>query len=262
MRFKTLIIGYALALALLLFAQRHPDASKPEFARVLDMTHTINATVPTYEPTTAKPAYRSKVVATIEKDQYFAREISLPEHFGTHIDAPAHFVRGSWTVDQIPVERLVAPLVVIDIRKQASANADYQLAMEDIALWEKAHGQLPMGSVVVARTGWESRWNSPKEYRNADANGTLHFPGFSLAAAKFLLEARSVVGLGIDTLSIDHGPSRTFEVHQYSLAKGAYHLENVANLDVIPESGAIVVAAPIKTEGGSGGPVRILAIVR
>jgi kynurenine formamidase len=261
MRFKTLIVGYALALALLLFAQRHPDGAKPEFSRVLDLTHTINASVPTYEPPSDTPAYQAKTVATVEKDHYFARAISLPEHFGTHLDAPAHFARGSWTVDQIPVVRLIAPLVVIDVRNQARSSADYQLSVEDVAQWEKVHGQVPMGSVVMARTGWESRWNSAKDYRNADAKGTRHFPGFSLAAVKFLLEARSVVGLGIDTLSIDYGPSQDFPVHQYSLGKGAYHLENVANLDIVPEAGAIVLAAPLKTEGGSGGPVRILALV-
>lgn len=260
MRFKTLILGYALALALLLFAQRHPDAAKPQFSRVVDLTHAINASVPTYEAKESG-AFHATTVATIEKDQYFARDISLPEHFGTHLDAPAHFARGTWTVDQIPVERLVAPLVVIDVRKQVAGNPDYQLEVEDIAQWEKTHGQVPMGSVVMARTGWESRWKSAKDYRNADAKGVMHFPGFSLASAKFLLEGRSVVGLGIDTLSIDFGPSQDFEVHRYSLAHSAYHLENVANLDVVPESGAIVVAAPAKLEGGSGGPVRILALV-
>ena len=262
MRFKTLIVGYALALALLLFAQRHPDGAKPEFSRVLDLTHTLNASVPTYEPPAAKPAYQAKTVATIEKDTYFAREISFPEHFGTHLDAPAHFARGSWTVDQIPAQRLLAPLAVMDVRNRVRANPDYQLSMEDVAEWEKLHGQVPMGAVVIAYTGWEDRWKSAKDYRNADAQGIMHFPGFSLEAAKFLMEGRAVVGLGIDTLSIDYGPSKKFEVHQYTLGKGAYHLENVANLDVTPESGAIVVVAPIKTEGGSGGPVRILALTR
>jgi kynurenine formamidase len=262
MRFKTLIVGYALALALLLFAQRHPDGAKPEFSRVLDLTHTLNASVPTYEPPAAKPAYQANSVATIEKSLFFARDLSFPEHFGTHLDAPAHFARGGWTVDQIPAERLLAPLAVIDVRNRVRTNPDYQLSMEDIAEWEKVHGQVPMGSVVIAYTGWESRWNSSKEYRNSDARGTMHFPGFSLEAVKFLMQGRAVVGFGIDTLSVDYGPSKNFEVHRYSLSKAAYHLENVANLDVAPESGAIVVVAPIKTEGGSGGPVRILALVR
>jgi kynurenine formamidase len=114
----------------------------------------------------------------------------------------------------------------------------------------------------MVKTGWESRWNSAKQYRNADAKGTMHFPGYSEDAAKFLIGARNTLGLGIDTLSVDYGPSQDFPVHQFSLAHSVYHLENVANLDRVPASGGIVVVAPIKLQGGSGGPVRILALVR
>lgn len=262
MKLKTFVIGYALALALFLFAQRHPDASAASGYRgVVDLTHTINENVPTYEAS-EKRAYQVKTVATIEKNGYFAREFCLPEHFGTHIDAPAHFARGSWTVDQIPAERLVAPLVVIDITKHAQSNSDYQLSMQDIAQWEQEHGQIPQGSVVMLDTGWDERWNMPDRYRNADAKGVMHFPGYSLDAAKFLVEARGALGLGIDTLSIDYGPSKNFEVHQYTLGHGLYHLENVANLARTPAAGALALVAPMKLEGGSGGPVRILALVR
>jgi kynurenine formamidase len=262
MKFKTFVIGYALALALFLFAQRHPDASPSTgFRGVSDLTHAINGDVPTYE-LSQKSAYQVKTVATLEKEGYFAREISLPEHFGTHIDAPAHFARGGWSVDQIPVERLVVPLVVIDVSKKAQSNPDYQVSVEDISNWEGAHSAIPQGSVVMANTGWDSRWNMPDRYRNADARGVMHFPGYSLEAAKFLVEARRVVGLGIDTLSIDYGPSKNFEVHQYTLGHGLYHLENVSNLDRTPAEGATVVVAPMKLEGGSGGPVRVLALVK
>jgi kynurenine formamidase len=260
MGIRTFIIGCALALALFLFAQRHSDAASPAaFRSVVDLTHVINAKVPSYDPA---ERYQVETVATIEKDQYFARKISMPEHFGTHLDAPAHFAAGRWTVDQIPTERLVAPLVVIDVRNKVQNDADYRMAVEDIAAWEKAHGQIPLNAVVIARTGWESRWNSAKDYRNADAQGVMHFPGFSLDAAKFLVEGRQALALGIDTLSIDYGPSKDFEVHHYTLPHSLYQLENVANLGTVPESGAIVVAAPMKLEGGSGAPVRILALVR
>jgi kynurenine formamidase len=262
MKFRTFVIGYCVALALLLFAQRHPQPlPSTGYRAVIDLTHSINGHVPTYEPS-EKAIYQVKTSATFEKDHYFARNISLPEHYGTHIDAPAHFARGSWTVDQIPAERLVVPLVIIDVHQAAAANADYQLSMDDIATWEQKNGQVPMGSVVMARTGWDDRWNSEKAYRNADGKGTMHFPGFSLDAAKFLVEARNVAGLGIDTLSIDYGPSKNFEVHQYTLAHGLYHLENVASLAQTPETGSTVVVGPAKLEGGSGGPVRILALVR
>jgi len=262
MKGSTFIVGCAFALALLVFAQRHQDAAQhPEFHAVVDLTHSLNGQVPTFEPP-GQPAYQAKTVATIDKDGYFAREISLPEHFGTHLDAPAHFSRGLWTVDQIPPERLLAPLVVLDATAGAKANPDYQVSLEDIAKWEQANGTIPLNSVVIAHTGWDSRWNSVKDYRNADEKGVMHFPGYSQEAAKFLVEARSALGLGIDTLSIDYGPSKDFPVHHYTLAHSLYHLENVANLDHAPSHGGIVVVAPAKLEGGSGAPVRIFALVR
>jgi kynurenine formamidase len=262
MKIRTFVVGYALALALFLFAQRHPSANQSTaFHAVVDLTHSINASVPTYEPA-EQSAYRVRTVATIEKDKYFARNITLPEHFGTHIDAPAHFARGMWTVDQIPPERLMGPLAVLDVSSKAKENPDYQVSVEDIAAWEHANGEIVPGAVVMARTGWDARWNSVKDYRSADAKGVMHFPGYSEDAAKFLVEGRNVLGLGIDTLSIDYGPSKEFEVHQYTLTHSVYHLENVANLDRVPAKGAIVVVAPMKLEGGSGGPVRILALLQ
>jgi len=262
MKFRTFIVGCALALTLLLFAQRHEPSVQPSgFRAVVDLTHAINPQIPTYEPTD-KPAYQARTVATLEKDGYFARDISLPEHFGTHLDAPAHFARGMWTVDQIPPERLVAPLVVIDVTANPKSNPDYQVAVEDVAKWEQAHGQIPENAVVIANTGWESRWNSPRDYRNADTKGVMHFPGYSLEAAKFLVEGRYVLGLGIDTLSIDYGLSQDFPVHHYTLSRSVYHLENVANVEHAPAAGGMVVVSPMKLEGGSGSPVRIFALTR
>jgi len=261
MKARTFIVGCALALALLLFAQhRQSSTSTSEFHQILDLTHPLDAQVPTYE-LSEKPAFEATTVATIDKDGYFAREICLPEHFGTHLDAPAHFARGLWTVDQIPPERFVAPLVVLDANAGARANPDYQITVEDIARWEQAHGQIPPGAVVIANTGWGARWSSVKQYRNTDDKGVMHFPGYSLEAAKFLVEGRNIVGLGIDTLSIDYGPSKDFPVHHYTLSHSLYHLENVANLDHTPAAGATLVVAPMKLEGGSGAPVRIFALV-
>jgi kynurenine formamidase len=263
MKIRAFIVGYVLALALLVFAQRHGEATPPSgFRGVVDLTHTLNAQVPTYEVPTKTPAYHTKTVATIAKDGYFAREISLPEHFGTHIDAPAHFVEGMWTVDQIPAQRLVAPLVVMDVSANAKGNPDYQISVEDVAAWEKVHDQIPLNSIVMVRTGWDSRWNSVKDYRNADSKGVMHFPGYSEDAAHFLVEGRKVLGIGIDTLSIDYGPSKDFPVHLYDLRHSVYQLENVANLERAPASGGLVVIAPMKLEAGSGAPVRILALVR
>jgi kynurenine formamidase len=262
MKVKTFVVAYVLALAIFLFAQRHNSSARAlGYRTVVDLTHPLGSDTPNYEPS-VKPVFHARNIATVEKNGYFAREISLPEHFGTHLDAPAHFVHGLWTVDQIPTERLVSPLAVLDVRKGASGNYDYQVSVDDIAAWEKANGQIPQGAVVIARTGWESRWSSSKDYRNADAKGVLHFPGFSEEAARFLVQGRNVIGLGIDTLSIDYGPSKDYPVHKFTLSHSLYQLENVANLGSVPESGATVVVAPVKLEGGSGSPVRILALVQ
>ncbi|MGD0513093.1 MAG: cyclase family protein [Terriglobales bacterium] len=241
MKIRTLIVGYVLALALFLFAQRHPNSSSPtEFRSVVDLTHATNAQALAYQPTGK----------------------SALEQFGTRIDAPAHFARGLWTVDQIPTERLIAPLVVLDVAANAANRPDYQISVEDIAKWEQSHSQIPLCSVIMARTGWDSRWHSTKDYRNADRGGTLHFPGYSQDAAKFLIEGRNALGLGIDTLSIDYGPSKNFPVRQYTLSHSVYQLANVANLDRAPATGGMVVVAPTKLVSGSDGPVRILALVR
>ena len=261
MKFRTFAIASALIMALFLFAQRHNSAvPQTQFARVLDLTHPISEKSPNWEGT-AKSPFQARALANLERDGYFSRHISLPEHFSTHIDAPAHFARGAWTVDQIPPERLLAPLVVLDVAEKCRSNADYQVTPEDIAAWEQAHGQVPPGAVVMARTGWSARWNAMQSYRNADRKGVMHFPGFALDTVKFLVEARKIAGLGIDTLSVDYGPSDKYPVHRYTAPHDVYHLENVA-LEGAPAAGAIVVVAPAKLEGGSGGPVRIYALVR
>jgi len=243
MKIRTLTVGYVLALALFLFAQRHPGSSSPTgFHAVVDLTHTIDARALAREPA-EKP-------------------VPSPQLLGTRIDAPARFARGLWSVDQIPTERLIAPLVVLDVSANIANHPDYQISVEDIAQWEHVHDQIPLGSVVIARTGWDSRWNSVNDYRNADRKGIMHFPGYSPDAAKFLVEGRNALGLGIDTLNIDYGPSKDFPVRQYTLAHSVYQLENVANLDRAPVTGGMVVVAPTKLESGSSGPVRVLALVR
>jgi kynurenine formamidase len=262
MKFLLSLLGSVLLFSAFLPAQQHAASRQVvRLRKVVDLTHTLNASTPTYEES-KEPAYQAKIVATIEKEHYFAREVCLPEHFGTHLDAPAHFAQGLWTVDQIPPERLFAALAVIDVSEKVNRDSDYRLSVADISRWEKAHGEIPARAVVVIRTGWESRWNSDKDYRNADAKGVMHFPGYSVEAAKLLVEGRKVYGLGIDTLSIDYGPSPDFPVHQYSLAHSIYHLENVANLGSVPATGALIMVAPMKLEGGSGSPVRLLAMVQ
>ena len=243
MKWSTFAIASALLLALFVFAQRRTaEVPRPALAGVVDLTHSISG------------------VDANGRDARLA--VASQENFSTHIDAPAHFVRGAWTVDEIPVDRLVAPLVVVDVRKGAQNNPDYQVGMDDLATWEQANGPLPAGAVVVARTGWATRWYNGNDYRNADSQGVMHFPGFSVDAVKFLVDARQIAAVGIDTLSVDAGRSRDLAVHQFTGARQIYHVENVANLDKVPEAGATAVIAPAKLQGGSAGPVRILALLR
>ena len=251
MRFRSFIVGLVLSLVVFLFAQRRPAAVQPAgFRGVVDLTHVIDLSI--------RPANGGRHAAA----ETSVPGHSMPEQFATQIDAPAQLERRLWTVDQIPDERLIASLVVLDVRKQAENDQDYQISVHDIARWEREHGQMPLGSVVMARTGWDSRWHSPAEYRNTDSKGIQHFPGFSEDAAKFLVEGRNVVGLGIDTPSVDHGASKDLTVQRYTLAHSVYPLENVANLDRAPEMNGVVIVAPAKMGGSSRGPVRIMALVR
>jgi kynurenine formamidase len=200
------------------------------------------------------------VNATVEKNGYFTRSFWMLEHYGTHLDAPAHFPPGKATVDQIPLKQLMGPAVVLDVRAEGAKDADFQLPGASVEAWEKRHGRIPEGAIVLLRTGWASRWPDAQRYRNQDAQGKMHFPGFSAGAARLLIE-RKVSGLGCDTMSIDYGASADFAVHHLALGAGLYHLENLADLSEMPESGAFLIAAPIKLEGGSGGPVRVFALL-
>ena len=226
--------------------------------RVIDLSYAISDKLVPW-PGDAK-FFEATVNATIEKNGYFTRSFWMLEHYGTHLDAPAHFPPGKTTVDQIPVKQLFGPAVVIDVRAESGKDADYRLPAGRVEEWEKRHGRIPEGAIVLLRTGWASRWPDVQKYRNQDAAGKMHFPGFSTEAAKLMVE-RKVSGLGCDTLSIDYGASEDFAVHHLSLGAGLYHIENLADLSELPETGAFLIVAPIKLEGGSGGPVRVFALL-
>jgi kynurenine formamidase len=226
---------------------------------VVDMTYAINDKLPAWPGD--ERVFEAKVNAMVEKNGYFTRSFWMLEHYGTHMDAPAHFPPGNIPLDKIPEEHFFGPAVVVDVREEAAKDADYRLRVMRVEKWEAQHGRIMPGSIVLLRTGWgATRWPDQARYRNMDAMGVMHFPGFSVEAAKLLIE-RGAVGLGIDTLSIDYGASKNFEVHRVDLPAGLYNLENLANLDQLPEAGAFLIAAPIKLEGGSGGPVRVFAVL-
>jgi len=226
--------------------------------RVLDLSYAISDKLVPW-PGDEK-FFEAKVNATVEKNGYFTRSFWMLEHYGTHLDAPAHFPPGKATVDQIAARQLMGPAVVLDVHAEGAKDADFQLPAASVEEWEKRHGRIPQGAIVLLRTGWASRWPDAQRYRNQDAQGRMHFPGFSAGAAKVLIE-RKVSGLGCDTMSIDYGASADFAVHHLALGAGLYHLENLADLSEVPESGAFLIAAPIKLEGGSGGPVRVFALL-
>jgi kynurenine formamidase len=226
--------------------------------RVVDLSYAINDKLVPW-PGDEK-YFEATVNATVEKNGYFTRSFWMLEHYGTHLDAPVHFPPGKATVDQIPAKNFFGPAVVLDVQDDAAKDADFRLPTARITQWESKHGTVPRGAIVLLRTGWASRWPDVKKYRNQDAQGKMHFPGFSAEAAKVLVK-RGVSGLGCDTLSADYGASEDFAVHHVALGAGLYHLENLSDLSALPEAGAFLVVAPIKLEGGSGGPVRVFALL-
>ena len=196
---------------------------------------------------------------------YAANNIAAAEHGGTHLDAPVHFVEKKRSADEIPLSQLIAPAVVIDVKRQADSSVDYRVHQSDIISWEATHAEIPPGAIVLIRTGWGSRWPDRARYLGTTKMGDagvaeLHFPGLDLDAARLLVRRR-VSAVGIDTPSIDYGQSKTFQVHRRLFASNVPAFENVANLEQLPVTGAFVIALPMKIKGGSGGPLRIVALL-
>ena len=195
---------------------------------------------------------------------YSSYRYSAAEHGGTHLDAPVHFAEGGWTNDQIPLASLVGPAVVVDVTSRV--QPDYLLSVDDLTKWEAEHGRVPKGAIVLVRTGWDARYQDRAAYlgtalRGPDAVAQLHFPGVSAEAAQWLVDNRTIAALGIDTPSIDYGQSADFRAHVILYKKNIPGFENVANLATLPPVGGFVVALPMKIEGGSGGPLRIIGYV-
>jgi kynurenine formamidase len=195
---------------------------------------------------------------------YASNTLSTPEHGGTHLDAPRHFSATGRTTDQIPLEQLIAPAVVIDVTKEAAKDRDYRLTAQAVLDFEKQNGAIAQGSAVLLRTGWSRHWPNAKAYLGDDTPGDaskLSFPSYGVEAAKLLVETRGVAALGIDTASIDYGRSTDFQVHRIAAARNVPGFENLTNLDRLPVRGAMVIALPMKIEGGSGGPLRAIALI-
>jgi kynurenine formamidase len=234
-------------------------------SRIVDLTHSFDATT-IYWPTSPSGFELKRSFDGFTKGGFFyaANSFCAPEHGGTHLDAPRHFAQGRWTSADIPAERFIGPAVVIDIADKAAKDRDYRLRREDITAFEATHGRIADGAIVLLRTGWSGRWPDRKAYLGDDKPGDasdLHFPAFGAEAAAMLVNERHARLIGVDTASVDHGPSRDFPVHRIVAAADASGIENLTNLDQLPPTGAIVIALPMKIAEGSGGPARVVAVV-
>jgi len=195
---------------------------------------------------------------------FLAHEYKLPGQWGTHVDPPAHFVRGGRYLHEIPVSEMVLPLVVINCSQQAAKDPDYELCASDILNWEERHGRIPPGAFVALRTDWSKRWPDSAAMRNADKKGVSHFPGWGMAALRLLYEERGVIASGHETLDTDPGQFSSrgdYSREAYILKQGHWQIELLTNLDQVPESGAVAVATFPNVHEGSGFPARVIAIV-
>ncbi|MEM9783968.1 MAG: cyclase family protein, partial [Pseudomonadota bacterium] len=251
---RDLFAGSAAAGAALAVAAATPRplmAQTPQ--RVVDLTHTLTHDFPTYF---GEQQFFDEDLFTYAENAFNLKMLRVNEHTGTHIDAPLHFTDGGTSIDEVPVESLVCPLIVVDLREKADANADAQVTPDDLKAWIAAHGPIPQGACVAQNAGWQPRLGTPG-FRNADGDGKMHFPGFHVEAVKMLLEEAEVVGVGVDTLSIDYGLSGDFITHYTWLPANRWAVENMANLDQLPPVGATLVVGAPKHAGGTGGPCRL-----
>lgn len=226
------------------------------FSHVVDLTQPLGPRIPVW-PGDPRPRMRS--IASLERDGYRQDLLAVGEHVGTHLGAPAH-LRDGRTIDQIRLEELIVPAAVISIAERASRDPDYGLTSVEIETWEAEHGRLPPGWFVLLHTGWARFWEDERRYRNQDAQGVMHFPGFGRAAAEFLVRERGVIGLGSDTLGVDRGCEPELPVSRLLAEADRLHLENLTNLELLPPRGAWLLIGALKIRGG-GSPARVLALI-
>lgn len=239
------------------------SATAIEDRQVVDLTHALSPDS-LYWPNGTPFEWERQTWGYSEDGKWYAMaRFSMPEHLGTHLDAPIHFAPDAWTNAEIPVRRFIGPAVLIDIAERAANNADAVLEAADLEAWEAAHGRVPEGAIVLVRSGWSLRWPDWNDYYGSDDpfdTTALHFPGVSPEAAAWIVE-RGVSGVGIDTASIDPGKDLDFRSHRILAAAGVFNLENLTGLEQLPAQGATLIALPIKIAGGSGGPARVVALL-
>lgn len=260
------LLSSASILTLFALSSCVPQPAPFPSGRLIDLTH------PFSEETIYWPTAKSFTLEKVADGEtpggfyYAANNFTAAEHGGTHLDAPIHFSKGKFTSDQIPLEQLLGAAIVVDVSASAATNRDYQVSVADFAAWEQAHGKIPDQALVLLRTGYGKFWPNREQYlgtteTGAEAVAKLHFPGLHPEAARWLVDNRKISAIGLDTPSIDYGQSTLFESHVTLFGANIPAFENVANLEQLPVQGAFVIALPMKIKGGSGGPLRIIAVM-
>jgi kynurenine formamidase len=235
-----------------------PVAMTGPFSSIIDLSHTWHEDFPMF-PGAEQP--KIELLFTVKDNGYYKNRLTLDEHTGTHMDSPAHFTDGGTTADLLPPQNFIAPLAVIDISDRAASDPDAQGMPDDIMAWEAEYGPLPNGAFVALNSGWAARVGDPQSYINLDATNVQHYPGWHPDAAAMLVNERSIVGIGVDTLSLDYGASTDFATHLTVLPAGKYGIENLNQLDAAPASGAWIIVGGPKHKNASGGPTRAFAVM-
>jgi len=241
------------------FLQKTEEFLMPSFhyESIIDLTHPINSAIPVWPE---DPAVVLFPLNQLKKDGFNLGGFTMGEHTGTHVGVAAHFHDHETTLDKLLPSTLFKPCVVIDVSKECEANADFELTLDHLQQWEKAHGIAPVGCILVLHTGWSRYFSTEKYFGKDDSNG-LHFPGFSLEATRFLIVHRNISGLGIDTAGIEPGKDSNFSCNKVLLHGQRIHLENLTNLDQLPAVGAHLFIGALPIEGGTGSPARVIALV-
>jgi len=196
----------------------------------------------------------------LDKDKCNKLRVTMGTDLGTHIDSPSHFIAGGRTITDLSLQELISPAVIINVTEKVEKNHDYELTVEDLKDWEEKHGRIPDNSLVCMRTGWSKRFRDQVKYRNSDEQNVMHFPGFSSDLASFLVAERNINGIGIDTLSLDPGTTKSFPVHYIVLGKGKYQIENMV-LEELPEKGAVIIALPLSLRDAPESQTRVMAMI-
>lgn len=248
--------------------QTTPEAEPPLFpqGKWIDLTHNFDEDA-VFWPTAESFRLDTVFVGQTDSNFYYsAFQFCLAEHGGTHLDAPVHFAEGKWAVEEIPLEQGIGEAILVDVSEQVADNPDYQISVADIEAWEQKHGQMPAGAILLIRTGYGKFWPDREKYmgtaeRGPEAVAKLHFPGIEPALATWLVQNRDIKAVGLDTPSIDYGQSTLFESHRILYEQNILGFENLANLEELPATGIWIIALPMKIKGGSGGPLRIVAML-